>query len=64
MKNGNPKMVEILNERGLIFKCKRCGQVWYPNHTPEGRLRWGAWQCPNGCKLKDLEEVVKGQKVS
>ena len=50
MRNRNPKIVEILNERDLQFKCKKCGQVWFPKSK---RI---SWQCPKGCKAKDLKE--------
>lgn len=56
MKNENPKMVEILNERTLEFKCKICGRKWFPSILSGGRLARGSWQCPNGCKLEDLEK--------
>lgn len=50
MKNQNPKIVEIEDEYNLRFKCKKCGQRWSPNINPGGRIPWGLWQCPNGCK--------------
>jgi len=52
LKNRNPKMVEILDERDLVFKCKICGQVWLPG----SKLNLKSWQCPKGCKAKDLKE--------
>lgn len=58
MRNSNPKIVEILDDRNLKFKCKVCGQVWWPNIKPDsgGRLYRGAWQCPNGCEERDLKK--------
>lgn len=52
MRNSNPKIVEILDETRLNFRCKECGQLWSPN-IPEGghKLPKGSWQCPNGCKI-------------
>ena len=60
MKNRNPKMVKILNDRDLQFKCKVCGQVWFPESK---RI---SWQCPNGCTLEELkqkhyEEVIRSE---
>lgn len=52
MKNGNPKMVEVRGKDNISFKCKVCGQVWYKYPTAK---RYN-WQCPSGCKLKDLVE--------
>jgi len=39
----------------MVFKCKVCGQVLYPQCGSDGRAVRNSWQCPNGCKLKDLE---------
>ena len=53
MENPNPNVVEILDERsygGLMFKCKVCGQVWFPSILTGGSINRSAWQCPNGCK--------------
>ncbi|MBA7585534.1 hypothetical protein ES708_27518 [subsurface metagenome] len=55
MRNENPKMVEILNEETLELRCKKCGRKWFPGILSGGRLVRGSWQCPEGCKLKDLE---------
>jgi len=52
MRNRNPKIVKILDERNLKFKCKVCGQIWYPTIKLGGRLARNSWQCPNGCKSK------------
>ena len=46
MRNRNPKIVEILDEKKLKFKCKICGQVWWPGILPGGRLAHKSWQCP------------------
>ncbi|MBA7514251.1 hypothetical protein ES705_06276 [subsurface metagenome] len=43
----------------MVFKCKVCNQVLHPQFDSEGRTVRSAWQCPNGCKLKDLE-IMKG----
>jgi len=57
MKNSNPKMVKILNERTSKFQCRVCGKVWWANINPDtGKFYRGSWQCPMGCKLKDLKE--------
>jgi hypothetical protein len=50
MKNRNPEIVEITNERNLTFECKVCGQVWSPGILTGGLLARGSWQCPKGCK--------------
>ena len=52
MRNMNPKIVEILDERNLKFRCKKCKLIWYPSVKPDsgGRLYRRAWQCPRGCK--------------
>jgi len=52
MKNRNPKIVKIEDEFNIRFSCKKCHQVWYPNITPDsgGKLYYGSWRCPNGCK--------------
>ncbi|MBA7490762.1 hypothetical protein ES702_01305 [subsurface metagenome] len=52
MRNQNPKIVEILDEHNLRFRCKKCGQVWSPIIKPDsgGKFYRGGWQCPNGCK--------------
>ena len=52
MKNSNPKMVKILGKDNISFKCRVCGYVWY---KPPLSKRFN-WQCPKGCKLKDLKE--------
>ncbi len=59
MRNMNPKIVEILHDGsagpGAKFRCKVCGQVWWPNIRPDsgGRFYRGSWQCPNGCKPEE-----------
>jgi len=53
-KNKNPEMVEIVNLRGDIFKCKVCGNVWYIKIYKGGKLLGFQRQCPHGCK-----EVMK-----
>jgi predicted nucleotidyltransferase len=55
MKNRNPKIVEIIDDIDLVFKCKKCGQIWYPDSNKI------SWQCPNGCRVmnKQLMEKVK-----
>jgi len=52
LKNRNPKMVEILDYNSPRFKCKKCGQIWFPEILAEGRFAPGSWQCPAGCKNK------------
>ena len=78
MYNLNPEMVEMIllskDNISYKFKCKVCGQVWWPNIKPKkaGELfgtsdyYQSAWQCPNGCKLEDLErkhyrEAIKSE---
>jgi len=39
MRNSNPKIVEIIDERRPVFKCKNCGQTWRPSVNPGGRFR-------------------------
>ena len=41
----NPKIVEIVNEHNPIFKCKKCGQEWYPSIKPlsGGKFYRGSW---------------------
>ncbi|MBA7516029.1 hypothetical protein ES705_08074 [subsurface metagenome] len=58
MENKNPKMVLILDGSRPIFKCRVCERIWYPSIKPDsgGSLNRSAWQCPNGCELKDLKE--------
>lgn len=51
MKNSNPKMVEIRGLENVSFKCKVCGKIWY---KPPLSKRF-SWQCPNGCREKDLK---------
>ena len=54
MRNRNPKMVEIIwndSKTNFKFKCRVCKRDWWPKWT---RL---SWQCPRGCKEKDLEEM-------
>ena len=69
LKNRNPKMVEILNDKKATFKCKVCNQIWEPILRSEGRISKGGWHCPNGCTLEDLgykerehyREVIKSE---
>jgi hypothetical protein len=50
MKNRNPKIVEIIDEKELRVKCKVCGQVWIPGRLPDDRITQNSWQCLNGYK--------------
>lgn len=50
MKNRNPDIVIITDDKDLKFECKICGEVWKPTILTGGRLAWEAWQCPQGCK--------------
>ncbi|MBA7514248.1 hypothetical protein ES705_06273 [subsurface metagenome] len=61
MKNMNPKIVEILDERNLKFRCKKCKEIWYPSIKPgsDGRLYRRSWQCPRGCTWNSKSEKVK-----
>ncbi|MDD5015738.1 MAG: hypothetical protein PHW73_11715 [Atribacterota bacterium] len=52
MKNRNPKIAEILDEKKLRIKCKVCSQVWIPDSLTDGRITQNSWQCSNGCKPK------------
>jgi len=58
MKNMNPKMVEILNEETLEFRCnnKKCGRKWFPSILSGGRLARGSWQCPEGCRSENFKK--------
>lgn len=67
MNNDNPKMVEIIFDKDKIhfkFRCKVCKQEWLPSQKPKkaseifgtGDFYSSCWQCPNGCKAKDLKE--------
>ncbi|MCK4526157.1 hypothetical protein KAW18_02200 [candidate division WOR-3 bacterium] len=62
MKNQNPGIVEIIDSKSPVFRCKVCGQRWSPNIKPDsgGRFYGGAWQCPNGCKI-DREIMDAGK---
>jgi hypothetical protein len=33
----------------IILCCKTCGQRWFPDLLPGGRLSDRFWQCPNDC---------------
>lgn len=59
MKNRNPEIVIILDERTLEFKCKVCGRKWFPSILSGGRLDKSSWQCPKGCKAKDRYYLEK-----
>ena len=56
MRNSNPKLVEILDNRNLKFKCRVCGQIWYPDSK---RI---SWQCPNSCRAMDKKLMEKIKK--
>jgi len=51
MKNMNPKIVQILDDRKPKFKCRKCKLIWFPSIIPgsDGRLFPRSWQCPSGC---------------
>ena len=50
MRNRNPGIVIITDDKDLKFECKICGQIWSPGILTGGRLARGSWQCPQGCK--------------
>lgn len=66
IKNENPKMVEILadgkrfglaDKRDFLFKYLKCGEIWDVTINLTGRgnkVPKKKWQCPRGCKEKDL----------
>jgi hypothetical protein len=56
MRNLYPRTVEILDHRDLKFKCKICGQIWFPSIKSGGRLYRSSWECPSGCKESDLKK--------
>lgn len=53
MKNKNPEVVEIIDEREGTFKCKICSQIWFPMKKSDSKIAKSSWQCPNGCKAND-----------
>jgi len=56
IRNRNPEIVEILDKRPLKFRCRKCGQVWWPSIEPGRKIHPSAWQCPRGCKPQKKDE--------
>lgn len=57
MRNQNPKNVEILNDKNLKFRCKHCGEIWFPKRLPNRKLKRGSWNCPVGCAVWNFRHV-------
>ena len=48
------KVMKLLDPSTGLMECKVCGRRHWANVRPEsdGRFYRGAWQCLNGCRLK------------
>jgi hypothetical protein len=51
-KMANGTMRNIGSGERVILQCKICWKIVKPEKLPSKRLKFGSWQCPNGCKEK------------
>ncbi|MCJ7813063.1 hypothetical protein MUP95_07090 [bacterium] len=64
--NKNPYIVEILSNDPVKFRCKICGQIWYPEWSPSSKnteLPFESWQCPNECGKKEDKENIHDETI-
>jgi len=58
MGNVNGKIMELVNVRTGLMRCKVCGATHTANIRPrsKGAFQKGSWNCVNGCKLPEKKK--------
>jgi hypothetical protein len=53
------KVMKLIDPYKGLLQCKVCGQLVFGMIKPDsgGHFYRGTWQCPNGCRLEEIEPV-------